>query len=78
MNSSVSSWIRLPEKSAPTLPRPFYTADDLAQLLQVPRKTIYTLGIPEVRPAPRTIRYVPPDVSRWLDERRGYGSVSTR
>lgn len=47
-----------------------YTTGDIAGILQVPRKSVYGLGIPEVRTGPRTIRFIPSAFSRWLDERR--------
>ena len=57
-----------------TVFQPLYTALDLSRLLQLPRKRVYELGIPEVRPAPRTIRYLPSDVSSWLEARRRDGT----
>ena len=70
MWSESTSSYPAPTPSSP-MPKGFrlYTTEDIARILQVPRKSVYGLGIPEVRPGPRTIRFVPSAFSRWLNER---------
>ena len=69
-NESVSTFPTLTPSGPPPKGFRLYTTDDVARILQVPRKSVYGLGIPEVRPGPRTIRFVPSAFSRWLDDRR--------
>lgn len=70
MPSSESSTLTLSSSSAQTVQAfRLYTTDDIAHILQVPRKSVYALGIPEVRPTPRAVRFIPSAFSRWLEDR---------
>jgi excisionase family DNA binding protein len=66
-----------PSEAAPALPA-VLTADELAALLRVDRKTVYNLitrgDIPGVRRLGKTIRISRDAVLRWLSE--GQGRVS--
>jgi predicted DNA-binding transcriptional regulator AlpA len=60
--------------SIPVLPERLITEEELAQLLHVDLQKVERLrsrreGPPVVRVAPRTIRYRPADVERWLTSR---------
>lgn len=71
-NGSHSTTMRLasPTSGAADAGFRLYTVEDVAGMLGVPRKSVYGLGIPQVRPGPRTVRFAPSDFSRWLDQRR--------
>jgi hypothetical protein len=70
MSSSVRSTLTLSVPSTRTVEAfRLYTTDDIAHILGVPKKAVYGLGIPEIRPTPRAIRYMPSAFSRWLDDR---------
>jgi len=45
------------------------TAEQVAQLLQVPVKSVYDLGIPRVRVGKKRIRWRPGDVRAFIDRR---------
>lgn len=69
--SSRSSHVTLSGSAPGPAPGAYYTAGDLSRILQIPRKRIYALGLPEVRLSPACIRYLPSAVSQWLDQRSG-------
>jgi excisionase family DNA binding protein len=52
---------------------PLLTADQVAQLLAVPRTRVWSMSrrgeIPTVRLGPREVRYRPEDIDRWIARR---------
>ncbi len=48
---------------------PLWTAAEVAALLRVPSKSVYTMPIRKVRLGPRRIRWRPGDVRAFIDER---------
>jgi excisionase family DNA binding protein len=59
-------------RDAPALTKPLMTADEAAQLLRVPRSTLYELvrsrGLPYVRIGDRGLRFTHSDLARWVGE----------
>lgn len=45
------------------------TASDVAEILQVPSKSVYELPIPRIRIGLRRIRFRPADVREFIDRR---------
>lgn len=50
-------------------PEPLLTAEEVAEILQVPRKSVYELGIPRVRIGERRVRWRPADVREFIQRR---------
>lgn len=50
-------------------PEPLLTAEELAEILQVPKKSVYDLPIPRVRIGERRIRWRPADVREHIQRR---------
>lgn len=50
-------------------PEPLLTADEVAEILQVPRKSVYDLSIPRVRIGERRVRWRPADVREFINRR---------
>lgn len=50
-------------------PEPLLTAEDVADLLKVPKKSVYNLEIPRVRISKRRVRWRPADVRDFIDRR---------
>ena len=48
---------------------PLWTAKQVAAKLQLPKKSVYELPIPQVRIGPRRIRYRPSDVRAFVRRR---------
>ena len=48
---------------------PLWTAREVAVKLQLPKKSVYELPIPQVRIGPRRIRYRPSDVQAFVRRR---------
>lgn len=48
----------------------YLTAEQVAEKLQVSKKRVLDLPIPQVRVGPRTIRYLPEDVAAYMEKRR--------
>lgn len=44
-------------------------ADELAHILKKPVKSVYELPIPKVKLGPRTVRWKPEDVQKFIDDR---------
>lgn len=44
-------------------------ADELAHILKKPVKSVYELPIPKVKLGPRTVRWKPADVQKFIDDR---------
>lgn len=68
----------------PLLTEPLLTADEAAQLLRVPRSTLYELvrarGLPHIRVG-RSLRFTRPDLAIWLGANsygRGANHQATR
>lgn len=57
---------------APTLTESLMTADEAAQLLRIPRSTLYELvrsrGLPHVRIGDRGLRFTRSDLGSWIAE----------
>jgi excisionase family DNA binding protein len=57
---------------APTRTESLLTADETAQLLHVPRSTVYELvrsrGLPHVRIGERGLRFTRSDLGNWIAE----------
>jgi predicted DNA-binding transcriptional regulator AlpA len=47
-----------------------WTAREVAEFLQVREKRVYELDLPQIRLAPRTVRFVPQEIRDWLNNRR--------
>jgi excisionase family DNA binding protein len=66
---------------APTRTESLLTADEAAQLLHVPRSTVYELvrsrGLPHVRIAERGLRFTRSDLGSWIAENT-YGTRRRR
>ena len=50
-------------------PEPLLTAGEVADILQVPRKSVYDLAIPRVRIGQRRVRWRPVDVREFIQRR---------
>lgn len=50
-------------------PERLLTAEEVAELLRVPKKSVYDLSIPRVRIGKRRIRWRPADVREFIQER---------
>lgn len=50
-------------------PEPLMTAEEVAEVLQVPRKSVYDLAIPRVRIGERRVRWRPADVREFIQNR---------
>jgi excisionase family DNA binding protein len=66
---------------APTRTESLMTADEAAQLLHVPRSTVYELvrsrGLPHVRIGERGLRFTRSDLGSWIAENT-YGTRRRR
>jgi excisionase family DNA binding protein len=66
---------------APTRTESLLTADEAAQLLHVPRSTVYELvrsrGLPHVRIGERGLRFTRSDLGSWIAENT-YGTRRRR
>jgi excisionase family DNA binding protein len=66
---------------APTRSESLLTADEAAQLLHVPRSTVYELvrsrGLPHVRIGERGLRFTRSDLGSWIAENT-YGTRRRR
>lgn len=66
---------RPPDEHRPDLvgdgwdPEPLMTADEVAEVLQVPKKSVYELAIPRVRIGKRRVRWRPADVREFIQRR---------
>lgn len=49
---------------------PLLTVAQVAELLHVPPKAVYNLGIRSVRVGVRAKRWLPSDIRAWIEERR--------
>ena len=50
-------------------PEPLLTAEQVADLLRLPVKSVYDLGIPRIRLGKRRVRWRPADVSAFVNRR---------
>lgn len=50
-------------------PEPLLTAEQVAEKLQVPKKSVYDLSIPRVRIGKRRVRWRPADVRAFIRRR---------
>lgn len=50
-------------------PEPLMTAEQVAEYLQVPTKSVYDLSIPRVRIGQRRVRWRPDDVRAFIEDR---------
>ena len=50
-------------------PEPLLTAKEVAEIVRVPRKSVYDLGIPRVRIGERRVRWRPDDVREFIERR---------
>ena len=50
-------------------PEPLWTASEVAAVLRVPSKSVYSMPIRKVRLGPRRIRWRPCDVRAFIDRR---------
>lgn len=50
-------------------PEPLLTAEEVGEILQVPKKSVYELPIPRVRISKRRIRWRPKDVRQFVEDR---------
>ena len=50
-------------------PEPLLTAGEVAEVLQVPKKSVYDLSIPRVRIGERRVRWRPQDVKAFINRR---------
>ena len=48
---------------------PLLTASEVSEILRLPSKAVYELGIPRVRLGPRRIRWRPADVREFIKRR---------
>lgn len=50
-------------------PEPLLTAEEVGEILQVPKKSVYDLAIPRVRIGQRRVRWRPADVREFIQSR---------
>lgn len=50
-------------------PEPLLTAEEVAEIVRVPKKSVYELPIPRVRIGERRLRWRPADVREFISQR---------
>jgi len=50
-------------------PEPLLTADEVAEILRVPKDAVYELSLPRVRIGTRRVRWRPADVREFIQQR---------